>query len=44
MVEEIIQVRNQSTKTMLKELELETLFVCCFVATRHPNGLSDVIV
>jgi hypothetical protein len=44
MVEEINQVRNQSMKTMLKELFLETLLICYFVATHHPNGLSDVTI
>jgi hypothetical protein len=42
MVEEIIQVRNQSTKIVLKELFLKTFLICCFVVFHHPDGLPDV--
>jgi hypothetical protein len=44
MVEEMSQVRNQSTKTVLKELCLKTFLIYCFVVIHHPNSLSDVPV
>jgi hypothetical protein len=44
MVEEISQVRNQSTKVVLKELSLKTFLICCFAVVHHPNDLFDVPV
>jgi hypothetical protein len=44
MVEEINQVRNQSTKSMLKELCMETFLVFCSVVVHHPNGIPDVTI
>jgi len=44
VVEEINQVKNHSTKTVLNKLDLETFLVCCFVVAHHQNSLFNVTI